>query len=205
MVLAGAGGGGGPSMHLRSWFSMAAHPAALYPAEAQQAIQNQHTISVPPLLASHRGRTEDARHDGDARVLGLALGAVDAEDLERRQPDGLVPSGHDGREVCGCEGGLLEGDAVDRDGFDPSMPVRDVWRFGEVTCTSFGRQESHVGPAARTLPFCAQGGLQQAATRDIYQNRILLWYRAPGIKQCQCHSRGMEFMCLRIVRLRKKL
>lgn len=28
----------GPSMHRRSWFSMAMHPAALYPAEAQQAI-----------------------------------------------------------------------------------------------------------------------------------------------------------------------
>lgn len=41
-------------------------------------------------------RTEDARHDGDARVLGLALGVVDAQDPDRREADGLV-AGHGGR------------------------------------------------------------------------------------------------------------
>lgn len=40
MVFAGAGCGFGPSMQWRSCVSIAAHPAALYPADAQQAINN---------------------------------------------------------------------------------------------------------------------------------------------------------------------
>lgn len=40
-----AGGGLGPSMQARSWFSMAMQPVALYPAEAQQANEKEERVS----------------------------------------------------------------------------------------------------------------------------------------------------------------
>ena len=54
-------------------------------------------------------RTENARHDGDTRVLDLALGIVDAQGLERGKTDCLVFAGHgDGlRRGVGDDGGTL--------------------------------------------------------------------------------------------------
>ncbi|KND86560.1 hypothetical protein TOPH_08803, partial [Tolypocladium ophioglossoides CBS 100239] len=79
----------------------------------------------------------------------LAFGAVDTEDLERRQPDGLVPSGHDGGEVCGCGGGVLEDEAVDRDGFDQFLMQqrRGSGDFAGSRALTWS-QESHVGLCA---------------------------------------------------------
>jgi hypothetical protein len=36
-----------------------------------------------------KGHTEDAGHDGDARVFGLALGIVHPQRFEGREADGL--------------------------------------------------------------------------------------------------------------------
>jgi hypothetical protein len=40
---------------------------------------------------------QDGGHDGDARVLGLALGVVNAQRLEGREADGTGSGGHGGR------------------------------------------------------------------------------------------------------------
>lgn len=103
-------------MHLRSWFSMAAHPAALYPAEAQHAVPFTlafHSFSpsfVLLLLFSFHCQfwtgeggkegahlTENAGHDGDARVFRLPLGIVDAQRLEGGETDCLGAPGHFGQ------------------------------------------------------------------------------------------------------------
>jgi hypothetical protein len=86
----------GPSMQLRSWFSTAAQPTALKPAEAQHAIILEREnvscgffflsfLSLPDFGRRGKGEktktgehTEDARHDGDAWILLFALGIVHA-------------------------------------------------------------------------------------------------------------------------------
>lgn len=77
-------------MHLRSWVSIAAQPAALYPAEAQHAVIRAIKSALTHVRPWGRGaHTQDAGHDGDARVFGLALGIVDAQRLEGGETDGL--------------------------------------------------------------------------------------------------------------------
>lgn len=59
---------------------------------------------VSRLRRGSRGRgkrTEDARHDGDAWVLDLALRIVDAQGLEGRKANSLVTARHD------CSVGIL--------------------------------------------------------------------------------------------------
>lgn len=67
---------------------MAAQPAALKPAEAQHAVHKS-AISLLLLLDLEKIHTEDAGHDGDARILGLALGIVHPQRLQRGETNGL--------------------------------------------------------------------------------------------------------------------
>lgn len=54
------------------------------------------SVSIPNVQGrGRRERTEDARHDGDARVLDLALRIVDAQGLEGGKADSLVTARHD--------------------------------------------------------------------------------------------------------------
>jgi hypothetical protein len=70
--------------------------------------------------------TENAGHDGDAGVLDLALGVVDAQGLERWKTDCFVSAGH------------LEGIARGIGLIDMAIEVvMRLWRSGK-----FGR--SHV-------------------------------------------------------------
>lgn len=46
------------------------------------------------ILSGESGSTEDAGHDGDAGVLGLALRVVHAEGLEGGEAHGFMAAGH---------------------------------------------------------------------------------------------------------------
>lgn len=56
------------------------------------------SFSLPLELFGERwAHTENAGHDGDARVFGLPLGIVDAQRFQRRETDCLGAPGHVGR------------------------------------------------------------------------------------------------------------
>jgi len=112
MVLLGRFGGGGASTQSRKVCSRAAQPAAVYPADAQQAVvwsadvQGRHRFlwcgvcgGVESQASTLRDRyTKDCGHGRYAGVLLALVGVPDTERSQRRQPHRLLVD-HVGRQV----------------------------------------------------------------------------------------------------------